>query len=252
MLCACRFFTFHIKWSTCFTFWNSGSWWWYCSRRLWAFACFSRGVVKREEISSAPGRMGAHKSLPDRHGRPANAKLVTGQVWMESRRWGHWIAFRRRLVTWFNHSVQLTLCGNILRSGWCHGNGWHRNRWAVDWCSWAGVWTQSTQPNSFLWSSARYLFWVQQDLETISEIAGIFVQLHFAVLKLHRVLLDDTIPEVQPQIFSHNIQSYLRNTLSELRLLSWHTTRIMGFCLGSLWTFFSIAEDVFISFCRGS
>lgn len=63
------------------------------------------------------------------------------QVWMESRRWGPWIVFRRRLVTWFGRSLQLTLCGNILRSGWCHGNGWHRNRWAVDWCSWAGVWT---------------------------------------------------------------------------------------------------------------
>ena len=89
-------------------------------------------------------------------------------------------------------------------------------------------------PNSFLWSSARYLFWVQQDLETISEIAGIFVQLHFAVLKLLRVPVDDTIPELQPQIFSHNLQSYLRNTLSELRLLSWRTTRIMDFCHGSL------------------
>lgn len=41
---------------------------------------FVSGVVQREEISSAPGRMGAHKSLPDRHGRPANAKLVTRQV----------------------------------------------------------------------------------------------------------------------------------------------------------------------------
>ena len=49
-----------------------------------------------------------------------------------------------------------------------------------------------------------------------------------------RVLFDDlTIRKVNPQIFSHNIQSYLRNTLSGLRLLSWRTTRIMDFCHGS-------------------